>query len=124
MTKYIKKQFEHAWQAAKFIEEGGKLYMMDSGHAYDVGVDTAMKNLSALFIEEKRGWRERLDGTTDNGVLCFVWDETRLDGRISMVVEVRDCRFRFLCESGNAWQNAEPLTRAEIMELAERAPEE
>lgn len=126
MTEYVKKTFEHAWQAAKFVQEGGKLFFEDAGSGFvEVSERTAYElfdNGAKPYIIKPTDWRERLDGTVGNAVLCWVWDGDVEANVIELIAELGEqC---FLCHRGIPWGNAKPITRAEILALANNAPEE
>lgn len=132
MTQYIKKSFDHAWQAAKFVEEGGKLF--ENCHSDSFGPVESHGEAFELFHSgiplytiKPKDWRDQLDGTVDNGVLCWVSDVSIERARESLcfhiIISPHDGRNGFVSHSFNSWDFAEPLTRAEIAKFMENAPE-
>jgi subtilase family serine protease len=126
MTKYQPITFDEPWQAVKFINEGGKLYQLDCGHAYEVDAQVAMGNYNATgpsqlyTIAKPAEWWEKLDGTIENGVLCWVSDDYEEPNVIEIVTAIDD---NWHVTSSGSWYNATPLTSAEILALLKNAPD-
>ena len=126
MTQYIKKSFDHAWQAAKFVEEGGKLF--ENSYSESFNPVESHGEACELFVYgipfytiKPKDWRDKLDGAVENGVLCFVHDyEEVIPGELAVVVRKEEC---YYTQYDTPWDCAKPLTRAEISKFMESAPE-
>lgn len=131
MTECIEKVFDNGWQAAKFVEEGGQLLRKFNKNEF-VHIDCPIEAVN-LFFECVRlytfkatDWKEKLDGTIENGVLCWLSDSCEQPSiadhcSVEIVVGFDDDRKRM--DVDNCWDYATPLTKAEIKKLMENAPE-
>jgi hypothetical protein len=124
--KYQPITFEQQWQAVKFINEGGKLYQLDCCHAYEVDAQVAIGNYNATgpsqlyTIAKPAEWYEKLDGTTENGILCWVSDGSEHDKSPEVVLEFSNDEYI----TGHYFLgNATPLTSSEILTLLKNAPD-
>lgn len=132
--KYEPVEFSKLSEAIAYVEGGGKLYQLDAGHAYTLTPTSlaAMSGnlatggvISAFTDAPKPNWYEVLDGTVDNGVLCWVDDEplpNSLRGHASLIVSKRSDGF--VGSMDRHWYHATPLTRTEIQKFMDNALEE
>lgn len=126
MTQYVKKTFEHAWQAAKFVDDGGALFteggmQVTASNAFYI-VDSGRD----IYAIKPTDWREQLDGTVENGVLCWVSNDY-IDPsdapHLSMAVIIVDIVTGGVSDTYmNTWTHATPLTQSEIDKLKGNAP--
>ena len=125
MTQYVKKTFEHAWQAVKAFQENVPLFVHVQGDEYvQVVLHNCLTNFSNLYTIKPTDWREQLDGTVENGVLCKLY--------VKEVHEVTSVVVRHSFEHGGnvyktntglAYRTAVPVGKSEIAKLMENAPE-
>jgi len=69
-------------------------------------------------------WYEELDGTIENGVICWVWDDDKKNKVIHMVIEYKESAYPFItidCAMRelivNAWRYAEPIKCSDLKEF-------
>ena len=61
---------------------------------------------------EDSDWWKQLDGTVEKGVWCRVW--SKATSTVRLIVD-RLSQYEYVADDGAYWENAEPLTREEIM---------
>lgn len=72
----------------------------------------------SLQIKKEVKWYDKLDGTAQNGVYCFVWDDgyefNPLKPEIELIVAYHAEESGFYGASGIFWQNAKPMTAEDL----------
>lgn len=127
MTQYAPITFTKLSEAIAYLEDGGELYQMDAGQAYEISESALLSCWrDPLFTKQKPApWYEKLDGTLENGVLCRVVSHEFGFSTVAIVVEKDSGTDHPFCDSSNSnWEVATPLTRAEIQKFMDNAPEE
>lgn len=125
MTQYVKKTFEHAWQAIKFFEDGGKLFIDSGSELKPLGTaPDVLRYLYRLYIAKPTDWREQLDGTVENGVLCWVGDSIDCPSEECGDLDIVTCFVDGWFQNKNEcpWRYATPLTQSEIDKFKGNAP--
>lgn len=99
------------------INDSGELEYRAESACGDLFVCPAVINKTRLcYIEKPSQW---FDEIPEGGVLCRVFDKNGLSGkRIALVIKYEDDkRFRFTCDSYEAYEEAVPLTESEIRQF-------
>ena len=125
MTQYVKKTFEHAADACKFVETGGQLLQQINEGEF-VHIDCPIEAVSLFFADEHfytikpTDWREHI---TDK-ILCLCQDDDVMGGDefITTVIRYDSSDGTFLTSDGTWVESAKPLARSEIATLMENAP--
>lgn len=126
MNKYQQIEFGKLSEAIAFIEDGGVIYQLDAGHGYDLTIKTLAKNwpMRGLFTDApKPKWYEKLDGTVDNGVLCWCHDYGEKLIFIDLICTFKEGVYKSSREECCGWLEAAPLTRTEIQRFMDNSPE-
>lgn len=138
--KYEPIEFSKLSEAIAYVEGGGKLYAkqdFSKGYSDDNIVDIYINDLvvyemwcePALCTKAKpTTWYEKLDGTVDNGVLC--WTDSELDD-VTIITAYKPgdyYEFKAAYNRGDdgldGFDELTPLTREEIQKFMDNAPEE
>lgn len=128
MTKYEPITFTKLSEAIAYVEDGGELYdpireiplsIADTCEAFSIGLQMYTKAKPAP-------WYEKLDGTIENRVLCWVDDgDDGEEKNIDVVVDIDEARtYASYIALTCRWKYATPLTRTEIQKFMDNAPEE
>lgn len=122
--KYKQIDFDEPWQAAKFVADGGVLKSIGSDGAPNLSQSEAASWVSGLSIglklytidQQFNHWTEKLDSTPNNAVLCI-----DSDGRLRIAFTFSDGQI--FDEYMDMIHQPIPMEKAEIMLLANNAPE-
>lgn len=125
--KYEKVEFDNYHEIVS-LYESDELYV-DAGFGAlfkSIDLDSALISKLRginLYRKVKKHWTDKLDGTKENGVLCNCSYGDDSKHTIELIVNIFDGAFQFIDTYGAKWQYATPLTKTEIMALADNAPE-
>lgn len=142
MTKYTQITFTKLSEAIAYLENGG--YLCQSFDAtcashqqtvYSHGIDISeltsiwvVENVRTFHTKSKPSqWYEKLDGTVENGVLCWIKDYSDKARCVDLVVKASDKTYEVVNSYDGSlaqWECATPMTRAEIQLFMNNAPEE
>lgn len=125
MTEYVRKTFEHASQALRFMEDGGDIYKFEFGAYRKMCMDSVYNHQRSgmdMYTIKPTDWREQLDGADDSGVLC--WCNNRSGARVIVIIVgiFNESDNSFLCNNGSIWKDPSLLTQSEIDKFKENAP--